>query len=60
MDNVKVLSADGVSSGFIPKEYIPAVEKGVKEAMAKGVVAGYPLMDAEVTLYDGSFHEVDL
>ncbi len=50
---------DKVVGGAIPKEYIPAVEKGVKEAMAKGVVAGYPLVDASVTLYDGTFHEVD-
>jgi elongation factor G len=48
-----------IKGGIIPNEYIPAVEKGVKEAMDKGVVAGYPLMDLAVTLYDGSFHEVD-
>lgn len=50
---------DKIKGGIIPKEFIPAVEKGVKEAMEKGVVAGYPLVDMEVTLYDGSFHEVD-
>ena len=50
---------DKVVGGAIPKEYIPAVEKGVKEAMAKGVVAGYPLVDMSVTLYDGTFHEVE-
>jgi len=50
---------DEIKGGSIPKEYIPAVQKGIKEAMDKGVVAGYQLMDAEVTLYDGSFHEVD-
>ncbi len=50
---------DQIKGGIIPKEFIPAVEKGVKEAMAKGVVAGYPMVDMEVTLYDGSFHEVD-
>jgi len=50
---------DEIKGGIIPKEFIPAVEKGVKEAMEKGIVAGYPLVDVEVTLYDGSFHEVD-
>jgi elongation factor G len=48
-----------IKEGIIPKEYIPPVEKGVKDAMAKGVVAGYPVVDVEVILYDGSFHEVD-
>ena len=48
-----------IKGGIIPQEFIPAVEKGVKEAMDKGVVAGYPLVDLSVTLYDGSFHEVD-
>ena len=48
-----------IKGGVIPREYIPAVEKGIKEAMEKGVVAGYPLIDMRVTLYDGSFHEVD-
>jgi elongation factor G len=50
---------DAIKGGVIPKEFIPAVEKGVKEAMEKGVLAGYPLVDLKVTLYDGSFHEVD-
>jgi len=50
---------DKIKGGIIPKEFISAVEKGVKEAMEKGVVAGYPLVDLTVTLYDGSFHEVD-
>ena len=50
---------DAIKGGIIPKEFIPAVEKGVKEAIEKGVLAGYPLVDLEVTLYDGSFHEVD-
>ena len=50
---------DKIVGGTIPKEFIPAVEKGVKEAMVKGVIAGYPLVDLAVTLYDGSFHEVD-
>ena len=50
---------DKIVGGTIPREFIPAVEKGIKEAMAKGVIAGYPLVDLAVTLYDGSFHEVD-
>ena len=48
-----------IKGGAIPQEYIPAVEKGIKEAMDKGVVAGYPMIDVKATLYDGSFHEVD-
>lgn len=50
---------DAIKGGAIPQEFIPPVEKGVKEAMEKGVVAGYPMQDIRVTLYDGSFHEVD-
>jgi elongation factor G len=48
-----------IVGGSIPKEFIPAVEKGVEEAMKGGVVAGYPLVDIKVTLYDGSYHDVD-
>ena len=48
-----------VVGGAIPKEYIPAIEKGVKERMENGVVAGYPLRDIKVTVIDGSYHEVD-
>lgn len=48
-----------IKEGTIPREFIPAVEKGVKKAMNKGVVAGYPMVDVEVALFDGSFHEVD-
>ncbi len=48
-----------IKGGVIPQEFINPVEKGVKEAMDKGVVAGYPMVDMEVTLYDGSFHDVD-
>jgi elongation factor G len=48
-----------IVGGAIPREYIPAVEKGVIEAMEKGVLAGYPMVDLKVTLIDGSFHEVD-
>ena len=50
---------DKIKGGVIPKEYIPGVEKGVKEACSKGVLAGYPISDIKVTLYDGSFHDVD-
>ncbi len=48
-----------IKGGTIPREFIPAVEKGIKEAMDKGVVAGYPIVDLSCALYDGSFHEVD-
>lgn len=50
---------DEIKGGIIPKEYIPAIEKGVKEAMDKGILAGYPMVDVKCTVYDGSFHEVD-
>jgi len=50
---------DAIKSGAIPNEFIPAVQKGVKEAMEGGVLAGYPLVDIKVTLYDGTYHEVD-
>jgi len=48
-----------IKGGIIPQEFIPAVEKGVKEALSKGILAGYSITDIETTLYDGSFHEVD-
>ncbi len=48
-----------IKGGIIPQEFIPAVKKGVKEAVDKGVLAGYPVVDTRVALYDGSFHEVD-
>ena len=48
-----------IKGGVIPKEYIPAVEKGCAEAMQKGVLAGYPIEDIQVAVYDGSYHEVD-
>jgi elongation factor G len=48
-----------IVGGVIPREYISAVESGVREAMSNGVLAGYPIVDVEVTLYDGSYHEVD-
>jgi len=48
-----------IKGGAIPKEFIPAVEKGCKETMATGVLAGYPMEDIDITLYDGSYHDVD-
>jgi elongation factor G len=48
-----------IVGGVVPREYIPAVDKGVKEQMANGVIAGYPVVDCKVTLYDGSYHDVD-
>jgi len=50
---------NAIKGGVVPQEFIPAVEKGVKEAMSKGIVAGYPMIDMRVTIYDGSYHEVD-
>jgi elongation factor G len=50
---------NAIVGGVIPKEYIPAVDKGIKEQMQNGVIAGYPVVDVKVTLFDGSFHEVD-
>ena len=50
---------DAIKGGIIPQEFIPAVEKGVKEALNKGILAGYPVIDLKVTLFDGSYHEVD-
>lgn len=50
---------NAIKGGVIPQEFIPAVEKGVKEAMEKGVLAGYPMKDIRVVLFDGSYHEVD-
>ncbi len=51
--------ADEIFGGAIPKTYIPAVEKGIREAAVKGYLAGYPVVDFKVTLYDGSYHDVD-
>ena len=51
--------ANEVVGGVIPKEYIPAVDKGVQEQIANGVLAGFPVVDVKVTVYDGSYHEVD-
>jgi len=50
---------DEIKGGVIPKEYIPAVNKGVQEQMENGVLAGFPLVDIKVTVYDGSYHDVD-
>lgn len=50
---------DKIKGGVIPKEYVPAIEKGIRESMVKGVLAGYPVIDLKATVYDGSFHEVD-
>ena len=50
---------NSIKGGIIPQEFIPAAEKGIKEAMDRGVVAGFPLVDMSVELYDGSYHEVD-
>ena len=48
-----------IVGGTVPKEYIPAVQKGIEEQMQNGVLAGYPLLGLKATLYDGSFHDVD-
>jgi len=58
-DGVPFKFIDKIRGGAIPKEFIPSVEKGVKEAMERGVLCGYNLVDAQVTLQDGAFHEVD-
>ncbi len=50
---------NAIKGGSIPSEFIPSVEKGTKEASANGVLAGYPLTDIKITLYDGSYHDVD-
>jgi len=50
---------NGIVGGVVPKEYIPAVDKGVKEQMENGVVGGYPMVDVKVTLFDGTYHDVD-
>ena len=50
---------DKIIKGVIPKEYIPAVEQGIREALDNGILAGFPVVDIKVTLFDGSYHEVD-
>lgn len=58
-DKPEMLFHDEIKGGVIPKEFINPIEKGVKEAMSRGVVAGYPLVNVDVTVYDGSYHDVD-
>ncbi len=50
---------NGIVGGVVPREYIPAVDKGVQETLGNGIVAGYPVVDVKVTLFDGSYHDVD-
>ena len=50
---------DEITGGIIPREYIPAIEKGVKEALDRGILAGYQVVDVAVEVFDGSYHEVD-
>ena len=50
---------DKIVGGVVPKEYIPAVQKGIEEALPNGIIAGYPVLDIKATLYDGSYHDVD-
>jgi elongation factor G len=58
-ENKGLIFVNGIKGGAIPREYIPAVEKGVREAAQSGVVYGYQLLNSTVTLYDGTYHEVD-
>ncbi len=48
-----------IVGGIIPKEFIPSIEKGIKDALSRGVLAGYPVIDVKASLYDGSYHDVD-
>jgi len=50
---------NNIKGGVIPQEYIPAVEKGIRESLGRGILAGYPIVDVSVDLYDGSYHDVD-
>src|SRR3546814_18734196 len=50
---------DAIKGGVVPREYIPAVDKGIQETLHAGVVAGYPVVDVKVTLFFGSYHDVD-
>jgi elongation factor G len=50
---------NGIVGGVVPREYIPAVDKGVKEQLENGIIAGYPVVDVKVTIFDGSYHDVD-
>lgn len=57
--NAAYVFVDAIAGGVVPREYIPAVDKGIREQMENGVLAGYPLIGVKATLFDGSFHEVD-
>ena len=60
MKKVKVSEFENaIVGGVVPREFIPAVEKGLEESMANGVLAGYPMVDIKAKLYDGSYHDVD-
>ena len=50
---------NGIVGGVVPREYIPAVQAGLEDALKRGVLAGYPLVDIKATLFDGSYHDVD-
>jgi elongation factor G len=50
---------DEIKGGAVPREYIPAVEKGLKDSLSNGVLAGYPVVDVKIALFDGSYHDVD-
>lgn len=54
-----IVFVNGISGGVVPREYVPAIEKGVREQAENGVLAGYPVVDTKVTLFDGSYHDVD-
>src|ERR1700685_2715884 len=54
-----VVFGNEIFGGAIPRQYVPAVEKGVRESAARGYLAGYPVVDIKVTVYDGSYHDVD-
>ena len=59
LGGVIALVVNGITGGSVPREFIPAVEKCINEAVSTGVVAGYPVVDVKVTLFDGSYHDVD-
>jgi len=58
-ENQGIVFVNGIKGGAIPREYIPAVEKGIREAAVSGVVYGFPVLNTTITLYDGTYHEVD-